>query len=185
MPDPSSTRPDGGVASAATDPTTTLLVEALYAELRGLARRERRRLGASETLRTTALVNEAYLKLFGGGKWRDRAHFLNVSAMAMRQVLVSYARERLALKRGSGVANLPIEDADGVLSLSDERVIELHDALGELGEREPRLARVVECRYFSGFTDAETALALGVTERTVQRDWARAKALLYEAMSPG
>jgi RNA polymerase sigma factor (TIGR02999 family) len=183
MPDESPTTPGEADDAAAADPTTRLLVQAFHAELRGLAHRERRRWGGSETLRTTALVNEAYLKLFGGGAWRDRAHFLNVSALAMRQVLVSYARERLALKRGSGVASQPLEDADGVLSLSDERVLELHDALTELAAREPRLARVVECRYFSGYTEAETATALGITERTVQRDWARAKALLYEAMS--
>ncbi len=164
----------------AADPTTRLLMEAFHSELRRLAHRERRRLGGSETLRTTALVNEAYLKLFQGGQWRDRAHFLNVAALAMRQVLVSYARERLAAKRGSGRESLPLEAADQVLIESEERIVALDEALTRLAEREPRLARVVECRYFAGYTEAETAAALEVTDRTVQRDWAKAKALLYE-----
>jgi RNA polymerase sigma factor (TIGR02999 family) len=164
------------------DPTTHLLVEALHSDLRRLAHRERRRLGGSETLRTTALVNEAYLKLFRGGAWRDRAHFLNVAALAMRQVLVSYARERLAAKRGNGTSMLPLEDADGILAESDERIVALDEALSQLAEREPRLARVVECCYFAGYSLPETAAALEINERTVRRDWARAKALLYESL---
>ena len=166
----------------ATDPATRLLTEAFHAELRRLAHRERRRHRGSETLRTTALVNEAYLKLFQGGQWRDRAHFLNVAALAMRQVLVSYARERLATKRGAGMESLPLEAADHVLIESEERIVALDEALVRLAEREPRLARVVECRYFAGYTEAETAAALNVTDRTVQRDWAKAKALLYEEL---
>jgi RNA polymerase sigma factor (TIGR02999 family) len=165
------------------DPTTHLLVEALHAELRSLAHRERRRLGGSETLRTTALVNETYLKLFRGGAWRDRAHFLNVAALAMRQVLVSYARERLAAKRGGGEAALPLEDADGILAESEERIVALDEALTRLATDEPRLARVVECRYFAGYSETETAAALGVTSRTVRRDWTKAKALLYESLA--
>jgi RNA polymerase sigma factor (TIGR02999 family) len=136
-------------------------------------------------MRTTALVNEAYLKLFRGGQWHDRAHFLNVAALAMRQVLVSYARERLASKRGSGVSVLPLEAADDLLVESEERIVALDEALTLLAEREPRLARVVECRYFAGYTEPETAAALGITDRTVQRDWAKAKALLYEALGVG
>lgn len=164
------------------DPATRLLVIALNTELRRLARRERRRLGGSETLRTTALVNEAYLKLFEGGRWRDRAHFLNVAAMAMRQVLVSYARERLAAKRGGGVEALPLEAAENMFVEGEERIVALDDALSRLAESEPRLARVVECRYFAGYTETETAAALGVTDRTIQRDWLKAKALLYQAL---
>lgn len=164
------------------DTSTRMLMEAFHAELRKLAHRERRRLGGSETLRTTALVNEAYLKLFQGGQWRDRAHFLNVAALAMRQVLVSYARERLAAKRGAGFEALPLEAADNVFIESEERIVALDEALTRLAEREPRLARVVECRYFAGYTEAETAQALNITDRTVQRDWAKAKALLYEEL---
>ncbi len=169
----------------AADPDTRLLVEAFYDELRRLARRERRRAGASETLRTTALVNEAYLKLFRGGKWKDRSHFLNTAAMAMRQALVQHARARCAAKRGGGAGPLPLEDVDGVLAEPEERVVALDEALERLEKLNPRLARVVECRYFAGYTEAEAAAAMGVTERTVQRDWAKAKALLYEALGTG
>jgi len=164
------------------DPTTQLLVDAFYEELRKLARRERRRVGGSETLRTTALVHEAYLKLFQGGRWRDQAHFLNTAAMAMRQALVQHARARFAAKRGSGAAHVPLEDADNVLAESEELIVALDEALERLEHVNPRLARVVECRYFAGYTEAETASAMGVTERTVQRDWVKAKALLYEAL---
>jgi RNA polymerase sigma factor (TIGR02999 family) len=167
------------------DPATRLLVEAFYDELHRLARRERRRAGSSETLRTTALVNEAYLKLFKGGKWKDRAHFLNTAAMAMRQALVQHARARCAAKRGGGAGALPLEDVDGVLAEPEERVVALDEALERLEKLNPRLARVVECRYFAGYTEAEAAAAMGVTERTVQRDWAKAKALLYEALGTG
>jgi RNA polymerase sigma factor (TIGR02999 family) len=164
------------------DPTTQLLVDAFYAELRKLARRERRRMGGSETLRTTALVHEAYLKLFQGGRWRDQAHFLNTAAIAMRQALVQHARARCAAKRGGGAAHVSLDDADYVLAEPEERIVALDEALERLEQVNPRLARVVECRYFAGYTEPETAHALGVTERTVQRDWAKAKALLYEAL---
>jgi RNA polymerase sigma factor (TIGR02999 family) len=173
--------PTTGAAQPA-DPDTRLLVEAFYEELHRLARRERRRAGASETLNTTALVNEAYLKLFKGGRWKDRAHFLNTAAMAMRQALVQHARARSAAKRGGGVAALPLDDADGVLAQPEDRVMALDDALARLEALNPRLARVVECRYFAGYTEAEAATAMGVTERTVQRDWAKAKAFLYEEL---
>lgn len=179
---------DGGPDTVSpADPGTRLLVEALHGELLGLARRERRRLGGSETLRTTALVNEAYLKLFQSGHWKDRGHFLNTAAMAMRQVLVSHARKRLTAKRGEGGNPLPLEEgldvpADDTPPEDDERMVALDDALGRLERDHPRLARVVECRWFAGYTEAETAAILGVNERTIKRDWVKAKALLYEAM---
>jgi RNA polymerase sigma factor (TIGR02999 family) len=164
------------------DPTTQLLVDALYADLRRVAHRERWRVGASETMRTTALVHEAYLKLYRGGHWRDHAHFLGCAAIAMRQALVQHARARCAAKRGGGVAPVALEEADAILGEPEESVVALDEALGRLEKVNPRLARVVECRYFAGYTEAETAVALEVTERTVQRDWAKAKALLYEAL---
>ena len=164
------------------DPTTLLLIDALYSDLRRVAHRERRRVGASETMRTTALVHEAYLKLYQGGQWRDRAHFLGCAAMAMRQALVQHARARCAAKRGGGIAAVALEEADGVLAEPEENVVALDEALERLEKLNPRLARVVECRYFAGYTEAETAAALQVTERTVQRDWVKAKALLYEAL---
>jgi len=164
------------------DPATRLLVEAFYSDLRRLARRERRRVGASETLSTTGLVHEAYLRLFKSGGFYDRQHFLNTAALAMRQALANYARARLASKRGSGHATAPLEEADSVLTEPDERIVALDEALTRLELTNPRLARVVECRYFAGYTEAETAEAMGITDRTVRRDWTAAKALLYEAL---
>jgi RNA polymerase sigma factor (TIGR02999 family) len=163
------------------------LVETLHSELRRLAHRERYRLGGSDTLQTTALVNEAYLKLFRKGHWQDRAHFLNAAAMAMRQVLVSHAREGLAQKRGAGAVRVSLDETENVetkslLAESDERIVAIEDALVHLEAREPRLARVVECRYFAGYIEQETATALGINERTVRRNWATAKDLFYRAL---
>ncbi len=170
-------------SSSLSDPAVQLLVEAFYGDLQRVARRERRRGGMpSNTLQTTALVNEAYLKLSRSGGFESRSHFLASAALAMRHVLVNHARSRLTDKRGGGVASLPLEAAEGVLAESEERIVAIEDALLQLEAAEPRLARVVECRYFAGYTDTETAQALGVTERTVQRDWLKARALLYDAL---
>src|SRR5690606_21054845 len=151
-------------------PAVSLLFEILYADLQRLARRERHRFpNPSDTLRTTALVHEAYVKLARHDAFRDRGHFLATAALAMRHVLVSHARRRLAGRRGGGSARLPLEASGGVLAESEERILALEEALQQLERGHPRLARMVECRYFAGYTDAETAEALGVTERTVQR----------------
>jgi len=170
-------------SSRSNDQATELLVQVLYADLQRLARRERRRAGGgpAETLSTTALVHEAYLKLARQNVFESEAHFLNTAALAMRQVLVSHARNRLRAKRNPGRPLLDIDVVD-ILAESDERIVALDDALLALEQSAPRLARVVECRYFAGYSETETALALGVSERTVQRDWAMAKALLYEAV---
>jgi RNA polymerase sigma factor (TIGR02999 family) len=165
------------------DPNVQLLTEVLHADLQRLAHRVRLRTGPpSETLRTTALVHEAYLKLARHGGFRDRGHFLATAALAMRQVLITHARGRLTGKRGGGISPVPLELVEGILAVPEERIVELDDALQELEQRHPRLVRVIECRYFAGYSEAETAEALGVTERTVQRDWVKAKALLYEAL---
>lgn len=172
----------GNPDTPSSDQATELLVQVLYADLQRVAHRERRRKnGAAETLDTTALVHEAYLKLAQRDVFKSRAHFLNTAALAMRQVLATHARARLRSKRGCGDANFDIESVDALVE-SDERIVALDEALTTLEHSAPRLARVVECRYFAGYTDAETALALGVTERTVERDWVMAKALLYEAL---
>ena len=172
----------GNQGSPSGDEATELLVQVLYSDLQRVAHRERRRKsGAAETLGTTALVHEAYLKLAQREVFKSRAHFLNTAALAMRQVLATHARARLRTKRGGGEANFDIDAVD-VLVESDERIVALDEALTTLAASAPRLARVVECRYFAGYSDAETALALGVTVRTVERDWAMAKALLYEAL---
>lgn len=168
------------------DAAVQLLAEALYADLQRLAHRERLRSGfRSDTLLTTALVHEAYLKLAKGGEFRDRGHFLATAALAMRQVLVSHARRRLADKRGGGIAPLPLDHPEEIVEETEERILALDEALQTLERAHPRLARVVECRYFAGLTERDTAEALGVTDRTVQRDWVKAKALLYEALGSG
>lgn len=165
------------------DPAVQGLIEVFYADLRQLARRERRRApGRSETLRTTALVHEAYLKLSRQGAFRDHSHFLGTAALAMRHALVSHARKRLTEKRGGGEAVVSLDLVEDVLAGNEERIVALDDALGELEAQHPRLARIVECRYFAGYTEQETAQALGINERTVQRDWAKARALLYESL---
>jgi len=168
--------------SPSADHVVEMLVKVFYDDLQRLARRERRRAaGPADTLGTTALVHEAYLKMARQGVFESHAHFLNTAALAMRQALVSHARARLRAKRGAGKENLDIDALD-ILAESDERVVALDEALNALEQTSPRLARVVECRYFAGYSDKETALALGVAERTVQRDWSMAKAFLYEAI---
>jgi RNA polymerase sigma factor (TIGR02999 family) len=158
----------------------------VYQELRRTARRELRQ-RPNNTLSATALVNELYLKLAGiqRADWCDRAHFLAVAAIAMRHILVDRARRRMANKR-SGPGGVVTLDDDLVAVQGDaESLLELHDALDRLAALDERLARVVECRFFGGMTEQETAEALGVTERTVRRDWVKARALLYRALTPG
>ncbi len=163
------------------------LYQALYQELKKRAHRERRKLFAGGTFATTALVNEAYFKLAKMQDYASRGHFLNTAAAAMRQVLVDSARSALADKRGSGVKPVSLDDSGLGLMPADpgqdaDTLLELDAALQQLASLNPRLVQVVECRYFSGYSDAETAEALGVNERTVRRDWLKAKAWLYDAL---
>ena len=151
----------------------------VYHELRRAARRE---LAArpSDTLSTTALVHELYLKFSHARRadWQNRAHFLSVAAVAMRHILVDRARRRVAEKRGGAHRTVTLDDALVAIDNNAESLLELHEALDHLATLDQRLARVVECRFFGGMTEQETAEALGVTERTVRRDWVKARALL-------
>lgn len=162
--------------------TAARLAPLLMDDMRRRARRERRRVNAGETLRTTALVNEAFLRLQRGGDWAGELHFLRAAALAMRQVLVDHARQKLAEKRGGGrvdaLEDLPFEP----FWVSDERLVELDEALEGLGRLNPRLVQVIECRFFGGYSEVETARILGVTDRTVRRDWIKARAWLYQAL---
>lgn len=158
------------------------LVPLFYNELRAIARRTRAKVGSGLTLQTTALVNEAYLKLRDGRGWNDDAHFLCAAALAMRHVLVNHAQARLAAKRGAGAEHLPLTAADHVAGEPDEMLITLNDALTRLAAQTPRLAQVVECRYFGGFDEPATARALQVSERTVRRDWVLARAWLHREL---
>jgi len=157
------------------------LLPLVYEELRHLARRQVARDRGDRTLDATALVHEAYLKLKAGKGVRasDRSHFLAVAARAMRQVLVDHARRRQAERRGGGWARTTLTDGMGSVEVDLEEIVALDDALAEL---EPRQRRVVECRFFGGMTEAEVAEALGVSARTVGREWVKARAWLYDSL---
>jgi len=157
-----------------------------YDELRSLAQLIRAR-GAGETLNTTALVHEAYLKLQPerGLDLQDKAHFTRIVARAMRQVLIDAARRRVAEKRGGGMTDVTLDEALGSATLRDQDLVQLDDALQELEGLDPRRASIVECRFFGGLTVEETAVALGVSAPTVKRDWRVARAWLARALGEG
>jgi RNA polymerase sigma factor (TIGR02999 family) len=164
--------------------TAEELLPIFYEDVRRVARRERRRVGAGATLQTTALIHEAFLKLrINPAVSTNEAHFLRSAALAMRHALINYARDQIAAKRGSGAALMPLEDAEEVRAPTDEGLLEVNNALGRLATLNPRLAQVVECRFFAGFGDAETAQALGLTDRTVRRDWIKARAWLRRELA--
>jgi len=159
------------------------LLPLVYHELRRAARRELS-VRPSDTLSTTALVPELYLKFSRAQRadWRNRSHFLSVAAVAMRHILVDRARRRTADKRGGPQRQVTLEDNLIGTDTQAESLLELHEALDQLALIDERLARVVECRFFGGMTEQETAEALGVTERTIRRDWIKARGLLYQAL---
>ena len=159
------------------------LLPMFYADIRRLARHERRRVGAGETLRTTALVHEAYLKLCRSSSFNDRAHFLRASALAMRHVLVNYARETMAEKRGGGAIVESLTASHEIGAEDNRSLVDVHEALERLALLDERLAQVVECRFFAGYSDEDTALALGITDRTVRRDWIKARAWLRRELA--
>jgi RNA polymerase sigma factor (TIGR02999 family) len=157
----------------------------VYDELRRAARRALRRERPDHTLGTTGLVHEAYLKLVDQSRvgWRDRAHFFAVAALAMRRILVDYARRQRRAKRGGGGAVISLDESLVSLDERAENLVALDEALTRLGQLNPRLSSVVECRFFGGLTEDEIAEALGVTVRTVKRDWAKARGWLYQELS--
>lgn len=162
-----------------------LLIPVVYQELRQLARRYRQK---SDTLQTTALVNEAYLRLVGidSVDWRDRVHFFAVSAQLMRRILVDAARARAAVKRGGGAMRMHFTEPDELPAPESDRageLIALDEALTRLAQLDPRRARVVELRVFGGLTEEESAEALGLSPQTVRRDWKFAKAWLLRELS--
>jgi RNA polymerase sigma factor (TIGR02999 family) len=163
------------------------LLPLVYDELRRIARRQLRRERAGHTLNTTALVHEAYLKLVDQTRvpYEDRAHFFGIASRAMRQVLVSHARKYRAAKRGGEWRRVPFDEAEIRVDERAETLLALDEALTRLTEMNERLARVVECRFFGGMTEAETAAALGVTDRTVRRDWTKARLWLYGEIRAG
>lgn len=154
------------------------LVDLVYPELKRLARGARAR-PRDNTLCTTALVHECYLRLSrAGGVPRDRDHLLSLAVRIMRQVLTDHARERLALKRGGGEAAASLDAVDPADRRQFEQLIEIDDALSRLAREQPRQAQVFECRYFGGLSDDETAEALAISPRTAHRDWHAGRAWL-------
>jgi len=153
----------------------------VYDELRRIAHRQLRREWQGHTLDTTALVHEAYLKLVDQTRagFTDRAHFFAVAANAMRRILVDYARRYLAEKRGGAPRRVTLTDDMLVAEERADTLVAINDALLELSRIDERLSKVVECRFFGGLTEEETAEVLGVTARTVRRDWTKAKGWLH------
>ncbi len=156
------------------------LLPLIYSDLRRLASAQRRRLHASATLSTTAVVSELYLRLAqsGGIEVAGRRHFFALAALAMRQILTDHAR-RAVLKPEAQ----PNEQLEGLVFDDPQRVLEIDNLLGQLEAHQPRLAQVVTCRYFGGYSEIETAEILGVAVRTVQRDWSRARIWMGSAVS--
>jgi RNA polymerase sigma factor (TIGR02999 family) len=153
----------------------------VYEELHRMAHRALLRERASHTLGTTGLVHETYFRLVDQNRasWNDRAHFLAIAATAMRRILVDYARRQKRLKRGGERRAVTLDDAMLVADQRADTLLALDEALAGLGALNERLSRVVECRFFAGLTTEETAAALQVTTRTVERDWQKARAWLY------
>jgi RNA polymerase sigma factor (TIGR02999 family) len=160
------------------------LVPLVYGDLRRLARAQMRGRSPGGTLETGALVHEAYLRLVDENRasWQDRRHFYAVAAMAMRQIVIDHARRRTRAKRGGGQHITALDDVADPLSRDAEQMLDLDRALSALETTHPRMVRVVECRYFGGLSEQETAEALGTSLRTVQREWLKARASLRAAL---
>jgi RNA polymerase sigma factor (TIGR02999 family) len=156
---------------------------ALYHELKTLARNRLRRSGPMTLLDTTALVHESWFKLSRQAGWpqMEYPHFMAYAATAMRSIVVDYARARLSQQRGGDATHVPLDELP-TLAHRDEEYLQVHDALTDLARQDPRLARLVELRYFVGLEETECAELLGVARRTVQRDWQKARALLWELL---
>lgn len=168
------------------------LLPLVYHQLHELARQQRRLWSGDETLNTTALVHEAYLRLAGDSApaWENRAHFLAVASRAMRHILVDYAKRRHRAKRGGRHAHIALDEIEAALQAATdpgeagtEVLIVLDDALRRLEQRDPRQSRIVECRFFGGMAIQETAEALGVSPATVKRGWAMAQAWLHRELT--
>ena len=163
------------------------LLPLVYHELHQLAGRQRRRWEGDETLNTTALVHEAYLRLVdqSAPQWSSHAHFLAVAATAMRQVLLDYAKRKRAAKREGARRQVPLEEVEATLKsgdasdVRDEAIIALEESLRRLERHDPAQGRIVECRFFGGMTIEDTAEALGISPASVKRRWAMAQVWLY------
>lgn len=189
--------PADAVANAFAGAGLRELAPAVYAELRAIAHRRIAAVsgGRGDTLATTALVHEAYLKLAAyerategsasaleSSPWHDRSHFVALAALVMRQILID--RARAAKRPGGAAARVTLDEGAAAADGRPEALLELDHALERLATLAPRLARVVVCRFYGGLTEDETATALGLTARTVQRDWVKARAMLHAMLTP-
>lgn len=161
------------------------LVELVYEDLRRIAHHHLRSERRDALLDTTALVHEAYLRLASveDGTWRSRAHFFAFCSKAMRRILIDYARRKEAAKRGGGRIRIPLTPDVAPTNDQATDLLSLNDALERLEEKDPRMAQIVEYRFFGGMSTTEAAEALQVSPRTVERDWTRARAYLYQALT--
>lgn len=162
---------------------TRKLFTAVYAELKVLARSHRRRWSGNETINTTALIHEAFIKLSGGDdRYASRTHFYATASKAMRQILLNYAEQQRAAKRGGDAVQVPLEDAALVSSATADELISFEQVLRQLEAGNPRRSQIVECRVFGGMTIEETAEALDISAATVKREWQIASATLYQEL---
>ena len=161
------------------------LVPLVYEDLRAIAHVQLSRLRPGKTLNTTALVHEAYLKLVDQTRVEinDRAHFFAIAARAMRHIIIDYARSRAAVKRGGGVIPVPLDSVQIAILEQVDGLLAIDEALDKLSRLNDRLTRVFECRFFAGLTEEETAEALTLSLRTVQRDWMKGKAWLRHELA--
>ena len=160
------------------------LMPIVYDELKRLARYRRSASDPTATLSTTELVHEAFLKLASGvpTDWESRAHFFGAASRAMRQVLVDFARRRSATKRGGALERVSLGDGDAVLDIELDEILAVDDALARLERVDPRLRTIVDLRFFAGLGEGEIARMLGVSTRTVERDWLKARLVLLDAL---
>ena len=163
------------------------LLDAVYGELRRLAHHHLRRERPGHTLQTTALVHDAYLQLVDQRhvRWHNRAHFFGIAAHLIRRILVEYARRRSAGKRGGGAINVALDPAMAVSHPRDVALVALDQALHALEKVDPQQSRIVELRFFGGLTVEETADVLGISPRTVKREWRMARAWLQRELESG
>lgn len=175
-----------GDVRAASRESIDQLVPMLYSELRQIAHRHLTARGGGATLNTTALVNEAYLKLVDQSRaeWNDRVHFLALAAVAMRHILIDRAKARMSLKRGGDRQLVTLDENTISVADAPDALLQITDALDRVALIDARLARIVEYRFFGGLSNEEIAAAVGVTERTVERDWIKARMLLREMLAP-
>jgi len=160
------------------------LLPLVYAELRRHASARMARESAGQTLQPTALVHEAWLRMFGDGdrRWQNRAHFFGAAAQAMRRILIENARRKSRLKRGGNQMRVDVEQDELVETTADEKILLIDDALEKLEAQDPEKARVVVLKFFGGLTNQQVAESLAVTERTIERHWAYAKAWLFQSI---